>query len=68
MQKAIAIFCVVLLPGAGTYAVAQPPEPVPQEQAPQQVAPPAALLSPEQLENLVAPVALYPDSLLGQFP
>jgi hypothetical protein len=52
----------VLLPGAGTYAIAQPPEPIPQEQA----APPAALLSPEQLEDLVAPVALYPDSLLGQ--
>jgi len=61
MQKAIAILCVMLLPGAGTYAVAQPPEPLP-EQAP----PPATLLSPEQLENLVAPVALYPDSLLGQ--
>ena len=62
MQKAIAILCVVLLPGAGTYAVAQPPEPFPQEQAP----PPATLLTPEQLENLVAPVALYPDPLLGQ--
>ena len=42
--------------------MAQPPEPFPQEQAP----PPATLLTPEQLENLVAPVALYPDSLLGQ--
>lgn len=27
---------------------------------------PAPLLSPEQLDNLVAPVALYPDPLLGQ--
>ena len=66
MQKAIAILCVVLLPGAGTYAVAQPPEPpVEQQQAP---APPPqqTQYSPEQLYNLVAPVALYPDPLLGQ--
>ena len=61
MQRAIAILCVVLLPGAGTYAVAQPPEPAPdQQQAP------ATMFSPEQLYNLVAPIALYPDSLLGQ--
>jgi len=34
----------------------------PQAGAPQQ----GQLLSPEQLSNLVAPVALYPDNLLGQ--
>jgi hypothetical protein len=38
--------------------------PPPPGQAPAQ--PAAALLSPEQLDNLVAPVALYPDPLLGQ--
>jgi hypothetical protein len=65
MQKAIAILCVVLLPGAGTYAIAQPPEPpFEQQQAPDQ--PPPVQYSPEQLYNLVAPIALYPDSLLGQ--
>ena len=31
-----------------------------------QTAPPAQLLPPEQLDNLVAPIALYPDPLLGQ--
>jgi hypothetical protein len=69
MHKAIAILCVVLVSGAG--AVAQPPfepqapfqQPAPGEQQGQA---PAELMSPEQLENLVAPVALYPDSLLGQ--
>jgi hypothetical protein len=65
MQKAIASLCVVLLPGAGTYAIAQPPEPpFEQQQAPDQ--PPPVQYSPEQLYNLVAPIALYPDSLLGQ--
>jgi hypothetical protein len=67
MQKATAILCVVLLPGAGTYAIAQPPEPPfeqQQQQAPDQ--PPPVQYSPEQLYNLVAPIALYPDPLLGQ--
>ena len=27
---------------------------------------PTALLSPEQLDNLVAPIALYPDPLISQ--
>jgi hypothetical protein len=33
---------------------------------PGQLAPPAQPLSPEQLQNLVAPIALYPDTLLSQ--
>jgi hypothetical protein len=33
---------------------------------PQQTAPPAQPLSPPQLEDLVAPIALYPDTLLSQ--
>jgi hypothetical protein len=42
-----------------------------QEQYPYSAPPPqydqgAQLLSPEQLDNLVAPIALYPDALLGQ--
>lgn len=49
----------------------QPPyqgDPQYQGQPPQQGPGPAQgqLLSPEQLSNLVAPVALYPDNLLGQ--
>ena len=68
MQRAIAILCVVLLPGAGTYAVAQPPDAPPFDQtSPQQPQPgPAELMSSDQLSNLVAPIALYPDPLLGQ--
>jgi hypothetical protein len=72
MRKAIAILCVVLLPGAGTLAVAQPPGPPPDQPFDQQAPgpgpaqPPAQLMSPQQVENLVAPIALYPDPLLGQ--
>ena len=36
-----------------------------QEQPPAQ-APPAQPLSPDQLDNLVAPIALYPDNILSQ--
>ncbi len=67
MQRAIAILCIVTLPGATTYALAQdpagaPPLPPPGEQQQQQT----PLLSPQELDNLVAPIALYPDPLLGQ--
>ena len=40
----------------GLLRAQQPPPPPPPDQA----------LSPQQLENLVAPIALYPDPLLGQ--
>ena len=36
-----------------------------QQTAPQ-LPPPGQTLSPQQLENLVAPIALYPDPLLSQ--
>jgi hypothetical protein len=60
------ILLVIILLGAGTLVWAQ-------EQTPP-VAPPAQqpqvqqtqLLTPQQLNNLVAPIALYPDPLLGQ--
>jgi uncharacterized membrane protein YgcG len=47
-------------------ALAQPQEeaPPPAEQAPDQPAP--SQLSPEQLQQLVAPIALYPDALVAQ--
>jgi hypothetical protein len=63
-QKAVAIFCALLLPVSISFAQALPPGPPQGQPAPGQ--PPAPLLSPEQLANLVAPVALYPDPLLGQ--
>jgi hypothetical protein len=52
----------LLLPCVGSFAVAQQaPEPPPSQGDTS-----AQLLSPQQLDNLVAPVALYPDPLLAQ--
>jgi hypothetical protein len=42
------------------------PQPVPQQPPYDAQAQPAQILPPEQLENLVAPIALYPDALLSQ--
>src|ERR1017187_10010703 len=56
IRRALCLVCVPLL--AGGLLVAQ------------QTAPPAPataqVLSPEQLDTLVAPIALYPDALLSQ--
>jgi uncharacterized membrane protein YgcG len=43
-------------------------QPPPSEQSPppNQSQPPSATLSPEQLQQLVAPIALYPDALVAQ--
>ena len=51
---------------AGQYQYAQPP--TNQPTAPQQVAPQqgAAIYDPAQIDQLLAPIALYPDQLLGQ--
>ncbi len=68
IQKAVAILCVLLLPLSVGYGQA----PAGYGQAPAgpsqgwPVAPSTPVLSPEQLDILVAPVALYPDPLLGQ--
>src|ERR1039458_10264332 len=43
-------------------AQGQEPAPIPGQQAPIQ----AQMLAPEQLDDLVAPIALYPDPLLSQ--
>jgi hypothetical protein len=70
-RQVLSMVCLLLLLPAGVLMVAQeqppPPEQAPLEQAPpEQAGPPAQALPPEQLANLVAPVALYPDSLLSQ--
>ena len=57
-----AVLCALLLPLS--LALAQVPPGVPPTVPATQQAPPQ--LSPDQLDNLVAPVALYPDPLLGQ--
>jgi len=62
IQKAVAIVCVLLLPSYLSFG--QAPAGLPQE--PPVAQQPGPLLSPEQLDNLVAPVALYPDPLLGE--
>jgi hypothetical protein len=60
------VLSALALLGVGGLLFAQEPIPPPQAQqdGQQQVAPQP--LPPEQLDNLVAPVALYPDPILGQ--
>ncbi len=64
----VVIFSAMTLLGVGTIVWAQeetPPVQTPATQSQMQQAPPQ-LLSPQQLNNLVAPIALYPDPLLSQ--
>jgi hypothetical protein len=61
------LFALILL-GSGTLVWAQeetPPLPPPEQQPQMQQAAQQAW-SPQQLNNLVTPIALYPDPLLGQ--
>ena len=53
-----AVFCATLLvaPGCALLAAQQPP----------QLPPPSQALAPNQLDDLVAPIALYPDPLVSQ--
>ncbi len=80
LKQATAILCSLILPATAMMAQAPyapyPQQSYPQQQYPQQQYPAqggqapaqqnAPLLSPDQLSNLVAPIALYPDNLLGQ--
>ena len=59
-RQALSVVCVLLMVGTGALLMGQ--QPAPSAPAP----PPAQLLSVDQLTNLVAPIALYPDNLLGQ--
>ena len=54
----LATFAAFLL----LYSVAAQPQPSP----PPETAPTGAPLTPQQLDNLVAPIALYPDPLIGE--
>jgi Protein of unknown function (DUF3300) len=62
-QKAIALATIILALGSGSRSLAQM-SPDSNSSAPIQQ-PPSAI-SPDDLANLVAPIALYPDALLGQ--
>jgi hypothetical protein len=55
-MKIPVLLCVVLVASVGLLAQDQAPVPPPPGQA----------LTPDQLNDLVAPIALYPDPLLGQ--
>jgi uncharacterized membrane protein YgcG len=57
-RKPLSIAFAGVLLAAGLRLTAQDAAPPDQQSAP--------LLSPQQLDNLVAPIALYPDSLLSQ--
>jgi uncharacterized membrane protein YgcG len=61
---------VPILLAAVAFGQEQPPFPpnqgAPPEQPGQVAPPPAQPLNPQQLQDLVAPVALYPDNLLSQ--
>ena len=58
-RKFLSISCVLLMAGMGTATFAQAPAPAAGQTQGQTFA-------PQQLDNLVAPIALYPDPLLGQ--
>jgi hypothetical protein len=60
LRQVVSMTCVLLMTGLGGVALAQGPSAPPPVQAN------APALPPQQLENLVAPIALYPDPLLGQ--
>src|SRR3954453_23079549 len=62
----IALALLVAIPvGASAQTADKPADPAVQTQPANQPPPTAELLKPEQLEALVAPIALYPDELLA---
>ena len=62
MFRMVAAGAVLFVPLGTTLMLAQEAQPA--ATAEQQV--PRSTLSPQQLDNLVAPLALYPDPLLSQ--
>jgi len=64
----LALCCaLVLVPGEGALLAQEKTQPPQAPPAPTDAAEPAATnLPPEQLDSLVAPIALYPDALLAQ--
>ncbi len=60
------LFCTAILVNLSLLAVAQAPPPPDSQQQLEQPAANAPRLSPQDMGNLVAPIALYPDLLLSQ--
>jgi hypothetical protein len=66
-QRWLALLCAFLIGPADAFAYAAlAGAPSPQAPAPAQAAGTATLVSAQQLDSLVAPIALYPDHLLAQ--
>lgn len=66
-RRGLALACAfVLLPGEAAVVLAQEKAPPAPAAAPASAEPAAAKLPPDQLDSLVAPIALYPDPLLAQ--
>jgi hypothetical protein len=63
-QSLAAILCALLLTPGDTLLYAQQQDATPQQDAAQEQAPPK--IPNDQLDSLVAPIALYPDPLLSQ--
>jgi hypothetical protein len=67
IQKTILVAAMVLMFGAGACVLAQGPVDNDSQQAgPYEPAPQARAMSANELATLLAPIALYPDGLLGQ--
>jgi hypothetical protein len=61
-----AALCALLIPVSEANLLAQDSVPPPPPAADANAAAPAQPLTPEQLDQLVAPIALYPDALIAQ--
>jgi len=66
IQGSLAILCVELLVDQPYILAQQQPPPNQQVPANTQQIPPQQTLTPDQLDSLVAPIALYPDPILSQ--
>src|SRR5262249_46930462 len=67
MMAGVALLALALVPSTIWSQVPQPvPQPVPVPAAPADTGQPVPVLSMNQLEGLVAPIALYPDPLISQ--
>ena len=66
IQGSLAILCVELLVVQPYIPAQQQPPPNQQVPANAQQTPPQQTLTPDQLDSLVAPIALYPDPILSQ--
>jgi hypothetical protein len=67
MVAGVALLALALVPSTTWSQVPQPvPQPVPVPGAPVDTGEPVPVLSMNQLQGLVAPIALYPDPLISQ--